>query len=140
MKQRMDGQVKKLRSVGNPKNIKSYRQSQQATKLVSLRNILRIWWPKSISNKELWETTQPIPISSEIKIRKWKLIGHALRKYQNTPTSLERDLIRIHKENERRVDQELHGIEESLRKYNSKMCPGKTQNKWQNIQSAVEHF
>jgi hypothetical protein len=42
-----------------------------------LRNILRIWWPKTIiSNKELWERTQQIPISSEIMIRKWKRIGY----------------------------------------------------------------
>jgi hypothetical protein len=47
---------------------------------------LRIWWPKTISNKELWETTQQIPISSKIKIRKWKWIGHTLRKDQNNVT------------------------------------------------------
>jgi hypothetical protein len=47
---------------------------------------LRIWWPKIISNKELWETTQQIPISSEIKIRKWKWIGHTLRKDKNNFT------------------------------------------------------
>jgi hypothetical protein len=47
---------------------------------------LRIWCPKPISNKELWETTQQIPISSEIKMRKWKWIGHTLRKDQNNIT------------------------------------------------------
>jgi hypothetical protein len=41
-----------------------------------LCNVLRILWPKAISNKELWETTQHIPISSKIKMRKWKWIGH----------------------------------------------------------------
>jgi hypothetical protein len=46
--------------------------------------ILRIWWPKIISNKELWETTWQIPVSSEIKMRKW--IGHTLRKDQNNIT------------------------------------------------------
>jgi hypothetical protein len=51
-----------------------------------LRNILRICWPKTISNKELWETTQQIPISSEIMMRKWKWIGHTLRKDQNNIT------------------------------------------------------
>jgi hypothetical protein len=48
-----------------------------------LHNILRIWWPKTITNKELWETTQQIPIDREIKIRKWKWTGHTLRKDQN---------------------------------------------------------
>jgi hypothetical protein len=47
-----------------------------------LRNILRIWWPKTITNKELWETTQQIPIDRGIKIRKWKWIGRTFRKYQ----------------------------------------------------------
>jgi hypothetical protein len=42
--------------------------------------------PKIITNKELWETTQQIPISSEIKMRKWKWIGHTLRKDQNDIT------------------------------------------------------
>jgi hypothetical protein len=51
-----------------------------------LRNILRIWWPKPITNKELWEITQQIPIDREIKIRKWKWIGHTLRKDQNNIT------------------------------------------------------
>jgi hypothetical protein len=51
-----------------------------------LHNILRIWWPKTISNKELWETTQRIPISNEFKMRKWKWIGHTLRKDQNNIT------------------------------------------------------
>jgi hypothetical protein len=45
-----------------------------------------IEWPKTISNKELWETTKQIPISSEIKMRKWKWIGHTLRKDQNNIT------------------------------------------------------
>jgi hypothetical protein len=51
-----------------------------------LRNILRIWWPKTITNKDLWETTQQIPFGREIKIRKWKWIGQTLRKDQNTIT------------------------------------------------------
>jgi hypothetical protein len=55
-------------------------------------NILRIWWPKTISNEELRETTQQITIISEIKIRKWKCIGHTLRKYQNDITRQELDL------------------------------------------------
>jgi hypothetical protein len=51
-----------------------------------LRNILRIRWPKTITNKELWETTQKIPADREIKIRKWNWIGHTLRKEQNNNT------------------------------------------------------
>jgi hypothetical protein len=51
-----------------------------------LCNILRIWWPKTITDKELWETTQQIPIDREIKIRKWKWIGRTLRKDQKNIT------------------------------------------------------
>jgi hypothetical protein len=51
-----------------------------------LRNILRIWRPKTITNKELWETTQQIPNDREIKIRKWKWFGNTLRKDQNNIT------------------------------------------------------
>jgi hypothetical protein len=73
-------------------------------------NILRIWWPKTISNKDLWETSQQIPISSEIKMTKWKWIGHTLRRDQNNIT---RHRLGIQRENERTVDQELPGREQS---------------------------
>jgi hypothetical protein len=39
-----------------------------------------------MTNKELWETTQQIPIDREVKIRKWKWIGHTLRRDQNNIT------------------------------------------------------
>ena len=37
----------------------------------SLRNILRIWWPRKISNKELWKQTGQQPIEEEIRPRAW---------------------------------------------------------------------
>ena len=33
----------------------------------SLRNSLRIWWPRKISNKELWRQTGQRPIDQEIR-------------------------------------------------------------------------
>lgn len=45
-----------------------------------LRNILRIWWPNKITNEHLWERTNQIPVIQEIKKRKWKWLGHTLRK------------------------------------------------------------
>ena len=45
----------------------------------SLRNILRIWWPRKISNKELWRQTGQRPIEQEIRQRAWGWIGHTLR-------------------------------------------------------------
>jgi hypothetical protein len=45
-----------------------------------LRRILNIRWPDVISNNSLWEITKQEPIDIEIKKRKWRWIGHALRK------------------------------------------------------------
>ena len=51
-----------------------------------LRKILNIHWPEVISNEELWERTQQIRIDESIIRRKWKWIGHALRKPENNIT------------------------------------------------------
>lgn len=45
-----------------------------------LRTICKIHWPNVISNNELWELTSHIPIQTQILKRKWKWIGHTLRK------------------------------------------------------------
>ena len=45
-----------------------------------LRKILRIHWPETISNAELWEQTNQIQVKDEITQRKWRWIGHTLRK------------------------------------------------------------
>ena len=45
-----------------------------------LRYILRIWWPKIISNKDLWKVTRHEDINVEIRKRKFRWIGHTLRK------------------------------------------------------------
>ena len=37
----------------------------------SLRNILWIWWPRKISNKELWRQRGQRPIEQEIRQRAW---------------------------------------------------------------------
>jgi hypothetical protein len=41
---------------------------------------------KTITNKELLGTMQETPVSSEIKMRKWKWIGHLMREDQNIIT------------------------------------------------------
>jgi hypothetical protein len=48
-----------------------------------LRNILGIWWPRIITNQELWERTGQSDINVEIKRRQFGWIGHTLRKSQN---------------------------------------------------------
>jgi hypothetical protein len=42
--------------------------------------ILRIWWLNIISNKDLWKITGQEDINLEIKKRKFRWIGHTLRK------------------------------------------------------------
>jgi len=45
-----------------------------------LRYILRIWWPNIISNKDLWKVTGQEDINVEIRKRKFRWVGHILRK------------------------------------------------------------
>jgi hypothetical protein len=41
---------------------------------------LRIWWPKIISNEDLWKLTESGDINLEIRRRKFGCIGHTLMK------------------------------------------------------------
>ncbi|XP_052256763.1 uncharacterized protein LOC127861966 [Dreissena polymorpha] len=45
-----------------------------------LRRILRIHWPKTISNEDLWQQIKQGPIDIQINKRRWGWIGHTLRK------------------------------------------------------------
>ena len=45
-----------------------------------LRHILRIRWPQIISNEELWRRTNQDPIELELLQRRWRWVGHTLRK------------------------------------------------------------
>ncbi|VDO59604.1 unnamed protein product [Schistosoma margrebowiei] len=49
-----------------------------------LRKILNINWPDTISNSLLWERTNQLPAEDEIRKRRWKWIGHTLRKSSNS--------------------------------------------------------
>ena len=42
--------------------------------------VLRTWWPNIISNKDLWKITGQEDINVEIRKRKFRWIGHTLRK------------------------------------------------------------
>ena len=52
----------------------------QAFKNRCLRRIINIHWPETISNKNLLERTKQEPIEYEVTRRKWRWIGHTLRK------------------------------------------------------------
>ena len=45
-----------------------------------LRKILKIFWPNTIRNEDLWERTKQEPAETQILRRKWNWIGHTLRK------------------------------------------------------------
>ncbi|VDO95885.1 unnamed protein product [Schistosoma curassoni] len=51
-----------------------------------LRKILQIRWPDTISNNQLWEKTNQIPVEEEIRKKRCKWIGHTLRKSPNCVT------------------------------------------------------
>jgi hypothetical protein len=64
------------------KTTKGIVQKLQAFVNKCLRKIL--WWPNLISNEEVWRLTNHEPINIIIKRRKWKWIGHTLRKPRMT--------------------------------------------------------
>ena len=45
-----------------------------------LRIILGIWWHEIISDEQLWQRTCQITVEPEIRQRRWRWIGHTLRK------------------------------------------------------------
>ena len=45
-----------------------------------LRRILKIRWPETIRNEDLWQQTRQRPAETEITQRRWRWIGHTLRK------------------------------------------------------------
>ena len=55
-----------------------------------LRRILHLKWTDKVPNTTLWKTTKQLPIENEIKKRKWRWIGHTLRK---PPESITRQAI-----------------------------------------------
>ena len=50
-----------------------------------LRKILKIFWPKIISNESLYAVTNQIPLSSRINKSRWSMLGHVLRLPENSP-------------------------------------------------------
>ena len=50
------------------------------------RKILKLKWTDKIRNEQLWERTGQVPIQTEIGRRRWKWVGHTLRKGKNSIT------------------------------------------------------
>ena len=57
-----------------------YQQKIQTFINTCLRRILKIRWPETIRNEDLWQRTKQRPADGEIKMRRWRWIGHTLRK------------------------------------------------------------
>ncbi|KAK7109158.1 hypothetical protein V1264_013249 [Littorina saxatilis] len=51
-----------------------------------LRRILQIRWPDTISNKDLWQRTKQLSVEQDILQRRFRWIGHTLRKTTNSIT------------------------------------------------------
>lgn len=51
-----------------------------------LRKILRIPWTAKVRNEEIWERTEFMKVSQEIGQRRWRWIGHTLRKKRSSIT------------------------------------------------------
>ena len=49
-----------------------------------LRRILQIRWPYVVSNRDILAKTKLKTISTEVKIRRWKWVGHILRMEKNS--------------------------------------------------------
>ena len=64
-----------------------------------LHRIIRILWPNCISNQELWQQTNKLHPSLQIRKRKWTWIGHTLRK---DPSSFTRHALKWNPQGKRR--------------------------------------
>ena len=45
-----------------------------------LRKILKIKWQDKVKNEDLWKQTEQAPMEKQLGKRKWRWIGHTLRK------------------------------------------------------------
>ena len=51
-----------------------------------LRRILRLRWYDRVTNTDLWTRTGQEPMTTQVKRRRWRWIGHTLRKTQSSVT------------------------------------------------------
>ena len=65
-----------------------------------LRYIFGIRWPERISNRDLWQRANQDPITQQIARRKWRWIGHTLRK---PPGDITRHALEWNPQGKRRV-------------------------------------
>lgn len=64
-----------------------------------LRSILGVWWPRIISNDELLRRTKQKRVGEDIRLRKWRWIGHTLRR----KNSIAREALEWNPQGQRRI-------------------------------------
>ena len=64
-----------------------------------LRRILKIRWPDTISNVQLWQKMGQLAADEEIRKRRWGWIGHTLRR---PPTNITRQALRWNPQGKRK--------------------------------------
>ena len=82
-----------------------------------LRKILRIYWPETISNSALWEQAGQTPVKEDITLRKWKWVGHTLRR----PESITRQALTWNPQGKRRQGRPRNTWRRDLEKETQKM-------------------
>ena len=78
-----------------------------------LRRILRIWWPDKIRNEDLWERTDQIPPTLQVKKKKWTWVGHVIRKH---PSSITRQALKWNPQGKRKRGRPRNTWRRSLHK------------------------
>lgn len=53
-----------------------------------LKQILKIFWPRIISNSALYKRCNVIPLTRRIEVARWRMLGHVLRSGEYTPAFL----------------------------------------------------
>ena len=85
----------------------SWTQKLQTFINTCLRRILRTRWTDKLQNTTLWERTGQKPITEEIGQRRWRWMGHTLRKQ---PSNITRHAYNgTRKDRGKGVDREQHG-------------------------------
>ena len=82
-----------------------------------LRKILKIHWPELISNTALWEQTRQTPVKDDITLRKWKWVGHTLRR----PESIARQALTWNPQGKRKKGRPRNTWRRDLEKETAKM-------------------
>lgn len=76
-----------------------------------LRIICRVFWPNRIRNEDLWKITEQEPMEQQIKRRKWRFIGHTLRR----PNSITKQALEWTPQGHRKVGRPTQTWRRSLR-------------------------